>query len=267
MLVVSATLASPQAATAQTRLYLDSVHEGTLDSSDPVLGDGTYFDRFVMPCYAGVSIRITLRSDDFDAYLSAGAPESTGWDFKDDDGAGGTDSAILLTPRTSGTCQVLATSYRRETGSYVLVASGGVEDVTVQRLEDVLRDFLARPGYPVVASEVGSLGGGSGLRFSSEFDGTLEAGESYQMVAIIEGNEPVPSTLEFSAFAIRGNEVESFLNATPDRDTEMNRMAGFQVVGVRFQAPELERGWHLNVGFSYREYSPSRRAAWVLIAR
>lgn len=96
---------------------------GRLSASDPTLGDGSHYDVWRFPVQARHRYRVTLRSDDFDAYLSVGAntAENCGDCTNDDDGAGGTDAQVEFTGRADGTYQIRANSYDEgETGEYQL---------------------------------------------------------------------------------------------------------------------------------------------------
>jgi hypothetical protein len=52
---------------------------GTLDESDAVVEDGTPYDAWTFSATAGQRITLTLRSTDFDAYLSVGRMEDGEW--------------------------------------------------------------------------------------------------------------------------------------------------------------------------------------------
>ncbi|HEX5727488.1 MAG TPA: hypothetical protein VFX98_18595 [Longimicrobiaceae bacterium] len=102
---------------------------GRLDSSDGQLDDESYFDLWTYSGREGETVTITMRSDDFDTFLAFGRLE--GGEFEeievDDDGAGGTDSQIVVTLPRAGTYVIRANSLEGgSTGAYTLrVASGG----------------------------------------------------------------------------------------------------------------------------------------------
>ncbi|MDP9348518.1 MAG: PPC domain-containing protein [Gemmatimonadota bacterium] len=101
---------------------------GSLDSSDPVLNDRTYYDLYTYRGRRGERLRITLRSSDFDAYLELGTRRGGGYSrlASNDDGGGGTDSQIDLTLPAEGEYVIRANSTGRATGSYTLqLQSGG----------------------------------------------------------------------------------------------------------------------------------------------
>ena len=95
-----------------------------LDGSDAKMHDGTPYELWSYVGRAGENIRITLRSDDFDAFVSIGtitngvftAIESA------DDGAGGTDSRLDIILPFAGEYAIRtnALSPRRPTGDYIL---------------------------------------------------------------------------------------------------------------------------------------------------
>lgn len=95
---------------------------GQLDSSDPALADGTFYDLWRFQGRAGQRIRVTLRSSDFDAYVAFGS--MSGGEFEavetDDDSAGGTDAMIELTLTASGEYAIRANSLSKATGRYTL---------------------------------------------------------------------------------------------------------------------------------------------------
>lgn len=102
----------------------NSAVTGDLDGEDPKMHDGTPYDMWSYVGRSGETVRITLRSDDFDAFLSIGTVENGVFTAMEsaDDGAGGTDSRIDLTLPFAGeyTIRVNSLSPRRATGDYVL---------------------------------------------------------------------------------------------------------------------------------------------------
>lgn len=96
------------------------VRTGNLGPGDPeTLLDGTWYDAYPMSYPVGTTVTATLRSSDFDAYLTVVSP--TAWADSDDDSGGGTDSRVTVTIDEGGTWKVWATTLRAgETGSYTL---------------------------------------------------------------------------------------------------------------------------------------------------
>ncbi|HEX8454649.1 MAG TPA: PPC domain-containing protein [Longimicrobium sp.] len=97
---------------------------GQLSDSDAQADDDSYYDAFVYEGRAGEKLRITMRSPDFDAFLSIG--QGTGEAFEsiqtDDDEGGGTDAKIEITLPRTGTYVIRANTLGGgETGAYTLI--------------------------------------------------------------------------------------------------------------------------------------------------
>jgi plastocyanin len=113
---------------SQGTLNMGSNVTGTLSEEDPTLDDDSHYDLWTYHGRSGETIRVTLRSDDFDAYLSFG--EIDGDDFteleSDDDGAGGTDAKLTVTLSNDGDFVVRVNSLSEgETGEYTLLLEQG----------------------------------------------------------------------------------------------------------------------------------------------
>lgn len=102
----------------------NSAVRGELDGSDPKMHDGTPYELWTYVGRSGETIRITLRSDDFDAFLSIGTVTNGVFTALEsaDDGAGGTHSLLEITLPFTGQYSIRANSLspRRSTGDYVL---------------------------------------------------------------------------------------------------------------------------------------------------
>jgi hypothetical protein len=95
------------------------VVDGTLDSSDRVRDDGSYYDEHTVQLSSGSNLVVTMRSTDFDAYLTLYSP--SGATFSDDDGGGGTDARVQVTVTETGPWRIWAnTLLANTTGSYTL---------------------------------------------------------------------------------------------------------------------------------------------------
>ncbi len=100
--------------------------EGTLEPSDAMLEDESYYDIYTFRADAGDRVSITLRSDDFDSYLSFGNWNGDDLDVTDSDddsggGLSGLDSQLQLTIRSGGTYAIQVNSLGAlETGGYTL---------------------------------------------------------------------------------------------------------------------------------------------------
>ena len=130
-------------AQAQGKLQLGRGESGSLASTDSRLeSDSSFYDMWTYTGRAGETIRVTLKSTEFDAYLSVGQGddgEFTELD-SDDDGAGGTDSKVAVTLPEDGEYAVRVNSLGSgETGAYtVLVEQGDPSEVDADmEMEDV----------------------------------------------------------------------------------------------------------------------------------
>ena len=103
-------------------IALNQIVSGQLESSDPTMGDGTHYDMWRFIGLAGQRIRITMRSGDFDAYMTIGsfATGEYGYIKGDDDSAGGNDSMIEFTLPSSGEYGIRANSMGRSVGRYTI---------------------------------------------------------------------------------------------------------------------------------------------------
>lgn len=95
-----------------------------LTDADPKMRDGTPYDLWKYVGRAGETIRVTLRSDDFDAFVSIGTVTNGVFTAiaSADDGAGGTHSRLDFTLPFAGEFVIRANSLspRTPTGDYVL---------------------------------------------------------------------------------------------------------------------------------------------------
>jgi hypothetical protein len=111
-------------AAAQRTIAPGQTVSGRLTTNDPVLDDGSHFHIYRVSTRAGERYQITLRSDDFDAFLAFGrSAGSTCSDdcVMDDDGADGTDSRLRVTTHAAGTYEIrVNTLGSGETGAYRL---------------------------------------------------------------------------------------------------------------------------------------------------
>ena len=117
-----ALLAGGEAA-AQNTIRLGQTVTGRLDSGDPTLDDGSHYEIWRFRGQSGDRVTVTLRSDDFDAYLAFGVRAGDDCDdcSTDDDGGGGTDSRITTTLPRTGEYEIrVNTLSEGETGDYSL---------------------------------------------------------------------------------------------------------------------------------------------------
>lgn len=98
---------------------------GTLAADDCTLDDGSYVDFWEFQGDPGQSVTVTLRSDDFDAYLFLLDPKPLAV-AEDDDSAGGSDSQIIHTLDGAGEWTIGANSLQpNQTGSYSVTLACG----------------------------------------------------------------------------------------------------------------------------------------------
>jgi hypothetical protein len=128
---------------------------GELSSKDPTLDDDTHYDVWRFRGQAGHVYAVTLRSDDFDAYLAVGSSAGASCDDceTDDDGGGGTDSRVEFRVASSGGYEIRANSLSGgETGAYTLE----LEDLGERDGSDMEVDVEATPiqAGPAVRGEL-----------------------------------------------------------------------------------------------------------------
>ncbi|WP_426039866.1 tetratricopeptide repeat protein [Brevundimonas sp. DC300-4] len=82
-------------ATPAPTATVSSAIQGELTTSDTKLADDSFYDCQALQTQAGTIYPVTMRSDSFDAYVSAGTGECGGAAIlSDDDGGGGTNAAL-----------------------------------------------------------------------------------------------------------------------------------------------------------------------------
>lgn len=121
-------LATAGALVAQEEIKLNETRSGSLDVNDLRLDDGSFYDLWKFVGKAGQTIRVIMRSRDFDAYLVLGRMDGSSLApiGSDDDGAGGTDSKLVLTLPVDGVYVLRANSvHADETGDYSLSIETG----------------------------------------------------------------------------------------------------------------------------------------------
>lgn len=135
---------------AQPVLEPDVPVAGTLMRGDLERNDGSYYDLYRFDVRAGTVYTIELRSDAFDAYLSAGRTVDE-LEWSDDDSAGGLDSRLTFTAPTSGQYVVLANSLSDgESGPYSLQLSVSGRAAPPSRPERHVVDGTISSGDAVV---------------------------------------------------------------------------------------------------------------------
>ncbi|MGI8619330.1 MAG: hypothetical protein ACR2L6_09625 [Gemmatimonadaceae bacterium] len=112
----------------------------TLSDSGPRLSDRGPFRAYRLVARPGEAYDISLRSTDFDAYLSVvtylgGVPDI----LRDDDGGGGSNSLLRFKPREAGTYLVIAQALDRKTGTFTISINAPPDD------ERAAADSVAQP--------------------------------------------------------------------------------------------------------------------------
>lgn len=120
---------------ASTVLRAGSTASGSLDTSDLLFDDGSYYDEWTYSGEGGERVTITMTSDGLDPFLLAFRGSSVaGGEYltEDDDGGGGLNAQITITLPASGTYTFAANTYGEgETGTYqISVESGGSSATT-----------------------------------------------------------------------------------------------------------------------------------------
>lgn len=95
---------------------------GTLSSADANYGDGTFYQDWKYAGKKGERLTITLRSEEFDAYLRFG--QLKGGEFSQivarDNGAGGNDSLVQVTLPAEGEYVIRVNTFLEGTGAFKL---------------------------------------------------------------------------------------------------------------------------------------------------
>ena len=102
--------------------------QGELSNSDAKMSDDSYYDLYSFEATAGQHLIITMRSSDFDSYLSFGTVSDGSFSTleTDDDHGGGKDALIEYDVTADGTFYVRANSlFADSTGRYSLTVETG----------------------------------------------------------------------------------------------------------------------------------------------
>ena len=161
---------------------------GELAASDPVLDGGSHFDVWRFRGEADHTYRVTLRSDDFDAYLVVGTDAAGECEdcSLDDDSGGGTNAALEFTSAADGTYEIRANAFdEAEMGRYELT----LEDQGTHLPHD---PAAIVPGIPIALGETvqGELARGDAKDHGSSYSDTYEfqgrAGETLVITLVSE---------------------------------------------------------------------------------
>jgi serine protease Do len=137
-------VASSGAAPSTIRVGQPAV-QGALERGDAAFDDGGYFDLYSFTARRGQRLTITLRSDDFDAYVRlayARSADDLDWVGEDDDGGLGTNARLSVTAPEDGEYWIAVSSYDEEPGGYELAVresdarAGGGREGDDEELDD-----------------------------------------------------------------------------------------------------------------------------------
>lgn len=125
---------SPQPGAHPAPVVLNRGEEtrGRLEESDPQAEDESYYDEYEVRGRPGERVTLVMRSADFDAFLAAGSGAGALWrqTMGDDNGAGGTDSRLVVTLPETGRIVVRANSLDpRKTGAYRIIAEAATPSI------------------------------------------------------------------------------------------------------------------------------------------
>ena len=104
-------------------ILIGATARGTLDDSDGLADDGSYFDAYAVQVAEGDKLNVTLVSNDFDAFLDIGQDNDGAWTSvaTDDDGLSDTHAKIEWTVEEAGTYVIRARSFAMgQKGTYAL---------------------------------------------------------------------------------------------------------------------------------------------------
>jgi len=114
---------------AQTPVQAGQTVSGRLNNLSRTAEDQSFYDLYTYQGRRGERVRVTMRSSDFDAYLSLGRVGANGTFERiasDDDGAGGTDALVDVTLPADGTYAIRANTLSAgDVGAYTLRVEGG----------------------------------------------------------------------------------------------------------------------------------------------
>lgn len=198
LLLLAALAASPAA--AQDVIRPGQSVSGQLTASDPALDDGSHYDVWRFAGQAGHRYRVTMRSGDFDAYLSVGSNAADECDdcASDDDGAGGTDALVEFTGPSDGTFVIRANAYdQEELGDYQLT----LEDEGVVE-EHEHGDDAPDAGTPIALAEpvTGTLARGDRKVHTSYSDTWTYQGREGETIMITLRSEDFDPYLALGEF-------------------------------------------------------------------
>ncbi len=121
-LALCAIMLAPTSLSAQAPgpISSDATIPGTLDRTNSTLPSGAYYREYSLVGEIDAEVKITLDSDDFDAYLIVRSP--AGFETKNDDlNDQSTNAGLRIELDEDGTWKIIVTSYDAgATGAYTL---------------------------------------------------------------------------------------------------------------------------------------------------
>jgi hypothetical protein len=193
------------------------VYTGALGQGDAKLGK--YFDSYPLQLSAGDRLVVTLRSEDFDAYLLLEAPDGT--ELENDDFDEGNDARLDVLIESAGEWRVKVTSYEDgEEGGYRLV--------------------INRERLRLLDSYVGALEPGDPVSIKGEYYDTytVQGGPDRRILVSLQSDEfdtflalkPPRGSVEFN---------DDYLSETESRiDTIAESGGTYQIYATSYQGGE-----------------------------
>lgn len=123
-------LASGRSRPGAIRVGAPALH-GVLEAGDAAFSDGGFFDLYHFQARRGQRLTVTLRSEDFDAYLRvahARAADDVDWLGEDDDGGIGTNARLTVTAPADGEYWIAVSAYDEAPGAYELAVREAAGD-------------------------------------------------------------------------------------------------------------------------------------------
>jgi len=125
---------------AQGAITPGRVAQGTISTTDSLMGDGSRFDEWRFAGKARRKYRVILRSREFDAFLAVGKGRGAAWESSatDDDSGGDTDASLLFIAPADGEYVIRANTLSEgQTGAYTLTLTdeGEVQPLRAQAIQ------------------------------------------------------------------------------------------------------------------------------------
>lgn len=200
---------------------------GELDRTSPLLEDRSAYHLFAYDAREGERITVTLRSDDFDAYLGIGRgdPAEGGLWVKDDDSGGGTDSRIAIEFPAAGRYAIVANTLSPgSTGRYTLAVEEGAAGGVVSTIETVFGARMAAEARPVTLRQTayGRLDDSSPrLDGGSAFELWRYSGTPGEQVSVTMTSEDVDAYLVVGHMADAGGAISNDDSAPGNTDASL----------------------------------------------